>query len=184
MCIAGILYWGEGVSLPVLKEIPGSKREPSGSREEVLRAWRAAPRDPGVWRWGTLLAFFVALATWGERRRLGRGAGKDFSIEWAWPVGLQYRELGINGEGEQTAEPCGEWLGICKREAKAAPSHFLVLLHRRYQADPTRRAVEMDEEPRSKPNRLTSAHRRGELERPATRPSFISFSSTRRCLGK
>ena len=101
MCIAGILYWGEGVSLPVLKEIPGSKREPPGNREEVLRAWRAVPRDPGVWRWGARLAFFVALATWGERRRLGRGAGKDFSIEWAWPVGLQYRELGIKGEGNK-----------------------------------------------------------------------------------
>ena len=42
----------------------------------------------------------------------------------------------------------------------------------------------MDEEQRSKPNRLTSAHRGGELEGPATRPSFISFPSTRRCLGK
>lgn len=67
MCIAGILYWGEGVSTPVLKEIPGSKREPSGNREEALRAWRAAPRDTGGWRWGTRLAFFAALATWGER---------------------------------------------------------------------------------------------------------------------
>lgn len=37
---------------------------------------------------------------------------------------------------------------------------------------------------RGPPNRLTSAHGRGELERPATRPSFISLPSTRRCLGK
>lgn len=40
MCIAGILYWGEGVSTPVLKEIPGSKRA-------VWEQRRGSPRLEG-----------------------------------------------------------------------------------------------------------------------------------------
>lgn len=55
----------------------------------------------------------------------------------------------MKGEGNKPQNTVANGWVFASAKPKPRLSHFPVLVHRRYQADPTRRAGEMDEEPRS-----------------------------------